>query len=262
VKEQQKHIEIDKYIAQNKVSRLQKIILLIILIFISIAVFYLYRVNKISKIKNKNLKQLVDDKNLLLKEVHHRIKNNLQVINSLLNLQQNFNDSKSSKTVLLEVQNRINSMILVHDKLYKTADLDQINLCQYIEDLGNQLEYSLKTPDQNIQLKLQGDCDIKIGLDQLINCGLILNELITNCYKHAFNDCKTGIINININKSFENICSIEIIDNGLPFPKEIISKKSNTLGLILINGLIRQLKGKVQYDFVKKITKFEFPIKK
>lgn len=184
--------------------------------------------------KTEDLTNALEEKELLLKELHHRIKNNLQMISSLLRLQNITVDDKKAKEVLQSAQNRIKAIGFLHELLYKQDNISYINTNDYFKLLVNEL---LKTSNKKINVTYKILYDIP--LKDIIYCGLLINELISNCLKHAFN--KEGKINISLDKK-DSFYILVIKDNG----KGLQEKKKNTLGLSLIDTLVKkQLKGDI-----------------
>ena len=181
-------------------------------------------------------------KDLLLKEIHHRVKNNMQIISSLLSLQSRYITNKKYQEMFTESQNRIRSMALVHEKLYQSGDLENINFTEYITDMVNNLVQSYGS--QDITVNMEKD-DIWLGVDTAVPCGLIVNELVTNVLKHAFPDRK-GEITVSIH-DFKGTVELVIADNGIGIPEGIDFRTTETLGLQLVSILAEdQLGGEIQ----------------
>lgn len=243
--------------AENK-NKSVKIINLILVLALSIiiAVFLSY----IIYIENKN-KKILTEKNelleinihknhehikhndLLLKELHHRVKNNLQLMYSLLNLQKRRNDNLEIKSNLSTVQNRIQTMALVHEYLYNAENFETIEANKYIETLANHLKSIYKQENKNIEQIISIDTAIQLPVEKIISLGLIINEIISNSYKYAFNDDKGTKLEISLAK-INNLILLEISDNGPGFSKEQI--KEDSLGLKLIEIMCAQLKAKLK----------------
>ncbi len=190
------------------------------------------------------IRQSLKEKEVLLKEVHHRVKNNLQVISSILNLQSSYVKDEQTLNILRESQNRIKSMSYIHESLYQTKNFSSINFSEYIVNLSNNLFHSYQIFDNFIELKLEVD-PVNLNLDQAIPCGLIVNELITNSLKYAFKGKTEGMIFIGISEKGKAI-TIRIEDNGLGLPKGFNYRKTETLGLQLVVTLVEQLDGKLE----------------
>ena len=197
--------------------------------------------NQELKIKNS-----LEEKETLLKEVYHRVKNNLQVITSLFNLQSSTLPDGDSKSVIAEASSRIFSMSLVHEKLYRSKDLSSIQLNEYIQDLCLNFSQASGLSDRNIKFELNLQ-PLTVDLDTAIPLGLILNELITNCLKHAFKQQESGVVSIILNKTDDQQIELTVSDNGHNETHNSIAG-SKTLGLQLINSLCNQLDGVIHQD--------------
>lgn len=193
------------------------------------------------KATESQIRQSLKEKEVLLKEVHHRVKNNLQVISSILNLQSSYVKDDQTLSILRESQNRIKSMSYIHESLYQTKNFSSINFSEYIVNLSNNLFHSYQIFDNFIELKLKVE-PVNLNLDQAIPCGLIVNELITNSLKYAFKGRKEGEIFIGIHETGKAV-SIQIEDNGVGLPKGFNHLKTETLGLQLVVTLVEQLDG-------------------
>ncbi len=190
------------------------------------------------------ISQSLREKELLLKEIHHRVKNNLQVVSSLLKLQSGYVKDENSLDVLIDSQNRVRSMALVHQKLYQSKDFSEIDLSEYIKQLCDHLITVFKTSADNIKITVRSE-NMNLSIDYAIPCGLILNELISNSLKYAFPDGKKGEIIIELNKNSEGIYIISLSDNGIGFPKNIDYRNTKSLGLQLVNTLVGQIDGNI-----------------
>lgn len=201
----------------------------------------------------ENIRQSLKEKEVLLKEVHHRVKNNLQVISSILNLQSSYVKDKKSLDLLLESQNRIKSMAFVHESLYQTKDFSNINFSSYVENITSNLVHSYSNPDNPPKLNLDLD-PIQLNLDTAIPCGLIINELISNALKYAFRDKKGGQLDVSVKTNGKSI-RIIIADNGKGFPANVDFRNTESLGLQLVVTLVDQINGKIELE-TKKGAKF------
>ena len=187
------------------------------------------------------------EKEVLLKEIHHRVKNNMQVIISLLNLQSKHVKDKRDWEIFKDSQNRIKSMALIHDKLYQSKDLASINFAEYIENLARHLfnTYSVSSS----AIKLVADIkDVPLDIDTAIPCGLIINELISNSLKYAFPDGREGEIQIKLYASKDDTFSLIVRDNGIGLPEDLDFRNTKSLGLQVVVALVEQLKGTIELD--------------
>jgi PAS domain S-box-containing protein len=186
------------------------------------------------------------EKEILLREIYHRTKNNMGVICSLLTLESANTKDRKVQQKYNDIQHRIRSMALVHEKLYQSGDLSCINLDDYIKDLINALLKSYKTISDRISLKFDTD-KVCLSFDAAIPCGLIINEILTNSLKHAFPNNTRGEIHIALHMISDNLIELVICDNGIGLPKGLDYRKADTLGLQLIVGLAeKQLGGRLE----------------
>jgi PAS domain S-box-containing protein len=195
----------------------------------------------------ENLKQSLKEKELLLKEIHHRVKNNMQVISSLIGLQSAYISDDRYVEMFNQSQRRIKTMALVHEKLYRSKGVAMIDFKDYATNLAQDLLSASIAESDRISLQIDVE-DIFIGIDAAIPCGLIINELITNALKHAFPDAKKGLIRLSITSLDNQGKELEVIigDNGIGFPQEIDFRNTDSLGLHIVVTLVRQLKGKIE----------------
>jgi two-component sensor histidine kinase/HAMP domain-containing protein len=203
---------------------------------------------KIKEISEKNalLQNSLHEKDVLIREVHHRVKNNLQVISSLLTLQANKLNEPRLTEAFKESQNRIRSMALIHEKLYKTSNFAKLEMEEYVNQLIMYLFTSYNINTSKIQTSVEID-NISVNIDIAIVLGLIINETITNSLKHAFNNNDKGRISISLKSCEDNSYALTIKDSGTGFPDDFNFEKSDTLGLLLVNTLVEQLDGKVEF---------------
>jgi PAS domain S-box-containing protein len=197
------------------------------------------------KLNEEKIKASLEEKEVLLKEVHHRVKNNMQIISSLLRLQSGYITDEKNIEIFKESQNRILSMSLVHEKLYTSRDFTKIDIKDYITDLTNTLLYSGKSSGGHIALKLVVD-DVFLGVNSAVPFGLMLNELVTNCIKHAFPDGTDGKITIGLHETGDGGIELIVSDNGVGIPEDIDFRKTESLGLHLVTILAeQQLRGEI-----------------
>jgi PAS domain S-box-containing protein len=191
------------------------------------------------------LKNSLQEKELLLKELHHRVKNNLALVSSLLNLQNESAGNPSVDRVFESCRNRIKSMGLVHEILYNSEDLTKIDFSKYLKELLNYISHSYITEETTLTIRVD---DIKMPVNKAIPCGLILNELITNAFKYAFNGIIAGEIRIEITIKDDKSCQLLISDNGIGLPADLNVRNPPSFGFTLVNLLINQLKGSFEID--------------
>ncbi len=197
------------------------------------------------KERTKQISEERDTNAILLKEVHHRVKNNLQIIVSLLNLQNRFIDDPQFASVFTEVQNRVRSMSLIHQKMYQTKDLQTVNLEEYITDLAGNLLWTY-----NLEQEIDLQVDVKVNRfnsDTLTPLGLIINEVISNALKYAFEEGQKGVVFVRIFHLGQGVRYRMIIgDNGVGMSKEEWAEHSESFGIELINALVEQLMGTIE----------------
>jgi PAS domain S-box-containing protein len=193
----------------------------------------------------EQIKISLRENEILLREIHHRVKNNMQIVCSLFNLHKNSIKDKEAYQIILECQNRIRAMALVHEKLYRTESFSDVNLKEYIRDMVNNLiEFYEVNPDK-IVLKIDIEDNILLDINSAIPCGLIVNELITNSLQYAFPGGMKGEINIKV-RLIDNEIRMSITDNGIGLPADFHKKKTESMGFFIIDTLIRQLNGKIE----------------
>jgi PAS domain S-box-containing protein len=195
----------------------------------------------------EQIKASLREKEILLREIHHRVKNNLQIISALLNLQSKHAKDKETLEIFRESQNRIKSMALIHDQLYQFKDLAKINMAEYIQKLTTDLFYSYGVGRDRIELKLNAH-DVLLGVNTAIPCGLIINELVSNSLKHAFQDRMKGEICIDFRSNNDHAFTLIVSDSGVGFPRDLDFRNTETLGLQLVITLVEQLKGTIELD--------------
>ena len=193
------------------------------------------------------LKSSLEEKEVLLKEIHHRVKNNLQIISSLLNLQaRQVNDGKALE-MFDDSKNRVRTMALIHEKLYKSEDLAQIDFGGYVNSLVNSLFEAYRDRIENIRARIDVE-KVLMGVDQGIPCGLIINELVSNSLKHAFPGGRNGTIWISLRTLRAGKFVLGIRDDGVGLPSTVDYRNSESLGLRLVNILVNQLGGHIELD--------------
>lgn len=196
----------------------------------------------------EEIKESLKEKEVLLREVHHRVKNNMQIISSLLKLQSQFIKDKKNMEIFKESQNRIISMSLIHEKLYQSRDMAKIDFNEYIRDMVNGLFQSYGVNADRIRLDINVE-NVFLGVDSAIPCGLIINELVTNCLKYAFPDGRKGEIKIILRSTDENEIDLIISDNGVGLPEDLDFRKTDSWGLHLVTILAEnQLQGHIHLN--------------
>lgn len=197
------------------------------------------------KMAQKKMQTSLDEKETLLKEVHHRVKNNMQIISSLLSLQSQQADNQQTKEAVEICRRRVKTMALIHEKLYRSNNLSEIDFADYLRDLTSDLNHARPQNITNINIIIDAE-SIFLPVDAAIPCGLIVNELVTNAVKHAFTEKHQGIIRISFKRQDEMLC-LTVNDNGQGFPKDFNIDQTDTLGLTLVANLTRQLNASSNY---------------
>jgi two-component sensor histidine kinase len=275
IRQQQVHREQEKRDLEsvNAEQRAALIISISILIALGIITSLVFRnlrtkdnTNKIIRVQAENLRQqneMIDaalrDKEILLQEMHHRVKNNLQLINGLLELHITKLTDKNSIDALTVTQQRVYSMAMVHSRLYHNSGDASVAVHEFVTDLFQSLSSAFSDIGDNIQFEDQ-IAVTHLPLNMLVPLGLILNELITNSFKHAFRDTDTGLISLELQKQDGSVLMI-YKDTGRGISPNQLEERSETLGIYLIRRLTRQLKGDMVYNYESgsKFT-FTFPL--
>ena len=192
------------------------------------------------------LQELLREKESLLKEVHHRVKNNLQVISSLMRLQSAQIENPVAQAALRDMQNRIASMALLHETLYQSGNLARVDLAAYLQSLCSQLFNSLVMDPGSIQLRLDV-ASVSLELSQAVPCGLIINELVSNCLKHAFPDKRAGEVRVELQAVGGGASlRLRVADNGVGLPATLDLQQLRSLGLQLVSDLVGQIQGRLE----------------
>ena len=199
------------------------------------------------------------EKEVLLQEIHHRVKNNMQIISSLLNIQSRYISDEIALKVIGNCQDRVDSMALVHERLYQAKDLARVNFGEYARTLSSNLFSSLGVYSDAVTIKVK-IADIYLGVDMAIPCGLVLTELISNSLKYAFPDGRKGEIEISLDSDGKKF-TLVVKDNGKGFPADLDFQNTESLGLQLTNMLVEQLEGSIELDRTGGTTyKIIFPV--
>ncbi len=192
---------------------------------------------------NRRVQASLAEKEVLLKEVHHRVKNNLQIISSLLDLQSAQAVEGPSVEQFRAARNRVRSMALVHERLYRSEDLGKVDFAAYIEGLADQLLQTYRMRPDSVQLKLQVDPGLQLPIDVAVPCALVLNELLTNCLKHAFPADRNGVIRVSLRAGERDLVALTVVDDGIGLPEGVNDlSRARSFGLQLVAMLAGQLK--------------------
>ena len=193
----------------------------------------------------EKIKASLKEKEVLLKEIHHRVKNNLQVISSLLKLQSDYITDKSDFELFRESQNRVKTMALIHEKLYRSNNLSRIDFHEYVNNLTSSLLSTYGVNKEEITLVNKSE-KVHFDIDTAIPCGLIINELVSNSLKHAFPDSLRGEITVDLKKQVDKKYMLTIGDNGSGFPDNTDFRNTKSLGLQLVITLVEQLDASIE----------------
>jgi two-component sensor histidine kinase len=208
-----------------------------LLLLSGITIFALYR-----KQKNKNaiIQKQSGDLEVLMKEIHHRVKNNLQVVSSLLDLQSHTITDSQASAAVKEGKNRVQSMALIHQNLYSEGNIKGIMVKEYISNLVQSLSDSYNISNDKVKINVNID-DLNLDVDTMIPLGLVLNELVSNSFKYAFKETSTGILNILLEEKNEKLY-LKVSDNGVGFPSDVDIKSAKSFGLKMIKAFAQKLK--------------------
>jgi two-component sensor histidine kinase len=233
----QEKLKFETELRKNRLIRNYLIVVGLLIIGFGIFLFYSFRKSR----------KADKEKEVLLKEIHHRVKNNLMVISSLLNLQSGSIVDDSTRNAIRESQSRVKSMALIHQLLYQSERFTGIDFSQYLEQLLQSLQSTYCRPGRNITYMIRSD-NIKLDIDTAIPLGLLTNELTTNAYKYAFSENGGGNIEVDFHKTMDRNYLLRISDDGKGFPEGFDIEKSSTLGLKLVKILAKQIKARLDYS--------------
>jgi len=198
----------------------------------------------------ESIQASLQEKDVMLREIHHRVKNNLHVISSLFNLQAGQTQSREYREILKGGQTRVQAMSLVHEKLYQSHDLSKIDLATYIRSLAVLLFQSYRIDFNQVRLEMDFE-EVSLDINSAVPCGLILNELISNSLKHAFPEDRKGKIRLEVKHGSDDTIILRVADDGIGFPKNLDFRQSESFGLQIANLLVGQLEGTIELDRTK-----------
>jgi len=196
------------------------------------------------KLAEQRIKDALLQKDLLLREVHHRVKNNLQVVHSLLDLQAMKVKDPEVVSALRDSQNRVRSMSLIHQTLYQSTNVAQVDFNQFLSELMVGLTEAYRSATGRVDIHMQAE-DVRLPINEAIPCGLIINELVSNALKHGFADGRSGSIWIKLQQDGKHV-TVQVQNDGAAIPEEHDLRRSGSLGLQLVNLFTRQLRGKLE----------------
>jgi PAS domain S-box-containing protein len=195
--------------------------------------------------RTSELSATLREREVLLQEVHHRVKNNLQVISSLINMQVRQLNDASSRDALIECQTRVQAIALIHEKLYQSKDYSRVPFSDYARSLASNVFNAAGISPAAIRLDLDME-DLSLAVDKAIPCGLIVNELITNAVKHAFPGSRQGTVRVRLKKIASQAILLSVADDGIGLPPSFDMEKSDSLGMQLVTTLVEQLEGRLE----------------
>lgn len=198
-----------------------------------------------TRLVERTLRSALEEKQVLLREVHHRVKNNLQVVSSLLNLQARSAPDEEVSRAFEECRHRIQSMALIHEQLYESEDFADVDFPEYIRQLAQRLFRSYNVHPGRVELHTEIG-PVRLGINTAVPCGLILNELLSNSLKYAFPGAGGGAITIRVEKMQDESVLMSLSDDGVGLPPEVGFWNTKTLGLRLVRLLVRQIDGEIE----------------
>jgi two-component sensor histidine kinase len=198
------------------------------------------------------IKASLKERETLLKEIHHRVKNNMQVVSSLLSLQAAQATEPETIEILDESQRQIRSMALIHEKLYRSDSLAEIDFGDYVKSLVDDLLRMYNVPRGAITIAVDIE-NVQLGVDTAIPCGLVINELVSNSLKYAFPDGRTGDVTVALQRA-NGVHTLTVADDGVGFPADLDFRATDSLGMQLVTALVNQLEGTITLDRTKGTT--------
>ncbi len=264
--EKQRKKDADALVAANR-QRWVNYMILAVLVVVSGVAFLMYRnmrrnqrQRKLIEEQNHIIQQSLTEKETLLREIHHRVKNNLQIISSLLNIQSQDIKDANVLSSIQEGQSRVEAMSLIHQNLYQSEHLNNVDIENYMKGLVDYLSRMFRGESASVQVHIQTP-GIRFDIDTAIPLGLIVNELVSNAYKYAFDTNQTGRIDISIQPRTDTDYELTIANNGKPLPADFDVKRSQSLGLKLVSILSRQLRGQFFAQSHSGLTSFTVEFK-
>lgn len=195
---------------------------------------------------DRQLRQSLREKEVLLKEIHHRVKNNLQVIASLLSLQSEYLVDSKAFAMIEDMKNRVRSIAAIHEMLYASTDLSRIDFSAYLNAIAKDLTSFYSVTASRVRIIIDSQ-PVFLEITQAVPCGLIINELLTNSFKYAFSDKRSGMIKVSFHCD-DDQCALEVSDNGVGIPENLNPQEATSMGLQLVSLLVQQLKARMEID--------------
>lgn len=216
--------------------------------FFMVLVVLVVKLKKTSDEKTRlidDLKIALDEKEMLIREIHHRVKNNLTVVQNLLRLQSSRIHDPESRAYFDESQNRVRSISLIYERLYRAVDISRMDSGEYIHSLTREIFEGYNVHPDQIKLNVEVS-DVRLDINTLIPIGLIINELISNALKYAFPDSREGKLTLSLSRGADDIFDLRVTDNGIGIPAQFDIEKSNSFGMRIVAALVRQLDGSLE----------------
>ena len=191
------------------------------------------------------LKRSLKEKEVLLREVHHRVKNNLQTISSLLSIQSRYIEDETARAMFDETRWRVRSFALLHEKLYQSRDLSKIDFAEYLDGIIKDVFHSVESKRCDVKLKLAID-KVDLSIDRVLQCGLIINELVTNALKHAFSGRAKGCLQVSLTQMGSEL-TLSVRDDGIGLPQGFRLEELDSLGMKLIEAFVQDIEGEISF---------------
>jgi two-component sensor histidine kinase len=213
-------------------------------------------IQRVVEQRTAQLRDALKEKETLLQEIHHRVKNNLQVISSLINIQLRKLEPGSARHALQECQTRVQAIALIHEKLYQSRDYSRVPFSQYARGLATNVFHASGSSPGAVKLEIEVG-EVALAVDKAIPCGLILNELLTNALKHAFPQERRGTVRVELHQTAAGSVRLAVKDDGVGLPADLDVRQSDTLGMQLVRTLAEQLAAKLEVSRTAAGTSFE-----
>ncbi|MDC0835359.1 PAS domain-containing protein [Geitlerinema sp. CS-897] len=199
------------------------------------------------KLAESRLQNSLAEKEVLLREIHHRVKNNLNVVHSLLNMQARRVEDPTVREALFDSQRRLQAMALIHEKLYRSESLAQVDFAEYLQHLVTTLSQASTLDPQRISVEMETE-PIELDIDTAVPCGLIVNELLANAFKHAFPEARSGRVRVELRREEERLLRLTVEDDGIGLPDDALSRTTRSLGMRLVTILADQIDAALEID--------------
>lgn len=218
----------------------------ILLVIAVLVIVWIVSLRREVRVKTAEIQESLDEKEVLLREIHHRVKNNLSIISGLIELQLDGTDDEGARRVLKDSQSRIYSMAMIHEKLYETESLSDIKLDSYLRELVEAIHGTFTEYQDSVALEFDME-PASLNIDKIVPCGLLINELVVNAFKHAFSEDEQGILKIEL-EHMDGIVELRVVDNGPGLPEDFSLSNTDSLGGMLIRTFAAQLEADTQIE--------------